>query len=66
VKKKDVRDFLERLFFRLLADKEKRGSFSAPPFFNLYRSALIVTDHGAEKTRGTSRAAPVGADTDGH
>jgi hypothetical protein len=27
---------------------------------------LIVTDQSAEKTRGMSRAAPVGADADGH
>jgi hypothetical protein len=26
---------------------------------------LIVTDQGAEKTRGTRRAAPVGADING-
>ena len=32
----------------------------------LYQSPLIVTDQGAEKTRGMSRAAPVGADTNGH
>jgi cobalt/nickel transport system permease protein len=32
----------------------------------LYQSTLIVTDQGAEKTRGMSRAAPVGADTNGH
>jgi hypothetical protein len=42
------------------------GDAPAAHVIKLYPSALIVTDQGAEKTRGTSRAAPVGADTNGH